>query len=460
MPTTRPDPVRPRAQVIFEVWRELPGVAALSGGHGGPLTRTVKLILDPLVIRPVRYPLCAGPMVTPEGQRLLVALIRDAAEVLRRTADWFALFKRVRRELRITDGHPQDRYFQRCYELAVTTGGPEDVDGRAMVAEALRELHEAPAGRTTEALRKYLADPARAAALTARLAEGWAARSSRPSADPDHTAAITTVLDECPRAGHGPDRVATELARLAGDEVGTVAGQALWWSDPALGAGPEPAAELGLTAHAVPVVPELGADRAEGGSPPPFDRSIQRRVFTTLRTSVDRAALAPIPDLVTDELERACAPWALAEESTRVAATVGARLALGLRPHGLGADDRDPAGRSSTTAAHRLISGRWRREAYVLRARRLDLDPNAEPTHDPLHHIAEQLRRPWQPYLRRLWARLHGRDVRGEPITGGRELWDLLDGVALSVIRDHRDRIRRALSVRGGTDSPAEATTR
>ncbi|MER7452713.1 hypothetical protein ABTW96_20765 [Nocardia beijingensis] len=45
---------RPRAMVLDEVWRKLEGAEPLSGPHGGPLRRTVKLVLDPLVIRPVQ----------------------------------------------------------------------------------------------------------------------------------------------------------------------------------------------------------------------------------------------------------------------------------------------------------------------------------------------------------------------------------------------------------------------
>ena len=47
-------------------------------------------------------------------------------------------------------------------------------------------------------------------------------------------------------------------------------------------------------------------------------------------------------------------------------------------------------------------------------------------------------------YLRRLWARLHGRELRGEA-TAASGVWDLLDGVLRSVVMDQRDRLRRAL---------------
>ena len=42
----------PRRSVIDSAWRAIgPGVEVLSGDDGGPLSRTVKRILDPLVLR-------------------------------------------------------------------------------------------------------------------------------------------------------------------------------------------------------------------------------------------------------------------------------------------------------------------------------------------------------------------------------------------------------------------------
>ncbi|GIG68566.1 hypothetical protein [Phytomonospora endophytica] len=423
MPTA---PQRPRALVIHEVWRELRGVQALSGPQGAPLSRTVKLILDPLVIRPVQHPHCAGPLVTAEGAARLTELIRAAGAVLADTAGWFALFKRVRRLMRITDGHPQDRYFQRCFELATTVGTPDPAAGRATVEEALREMHDASEGRTVEALKAHLADPDRAAELAARLKKSWVARDETPVPG-DHDDLLTAVLDAFPSGDPGPG-----TRRLTAARAGTASGRALWAVRDALGAGPHPARELGLTAHDVPVVPSPGA--SSSGPAEPFDRTVYQRIFTVLRTSADRAELPPVAELVAAEAVRACEPWALSDETLRVVAAVGVRLALGLRPLETGGE----------TAAHRAVNARWRREAYVLRARRLSLAP--EPAAEPLTRVAGELARPWRAYLRRLWARLHGRDVRGLGVHDT-ELWDLLDGVARSVILDHRDQVRRALSV-------------
>ncbi|MCP2320503.1 hypothetical protein APR12_005885, partial [Nocardia amikacinitolerans] len=104
-----------------------------------------------------------------------------------------------------------------------------------------------------------------------------------------------------------------------------------------------------------------------------------------------------------------------------------------------------PYGVARETAAHQAINNRWRREAYVLQARRLAVH-EAEQASGPLAQIATELRTPWRPYLRRLWVRLHGRDVRAVPVDEPEELWDLLDGVARSVILDHRTKVKNALS--------------
>ncbi|MFE2495864.1 hypothetical protein [Streptomyces scopuliridis] len=472
---------RPRAMVLDEVWRELDGVGPLSGPQGGPLSRTVKLLLDPLVIRPVLHPQCAGPLVTAEGAALLAALIHASADALRATAAWFTLLKQVRRVLRITEGNPQDLYFQLCFELAATQGPPAPATGGRTAEEALRETHGSAQGRTTRALREYLTDPAHTTALASALDTAWAARTVEPAPGvrPDEgreggtPVEIRTVLDACPAGRSAGTRDSgsrdsgsrdsggrwsgagggAALARLVADHAGTTAGRALW------GARREPtpsAKELGLTRHPVPVRPGLGGGSASTSALGlPFDRTVHERVFTVLQTSSDRAGLAPVPELVRHEIARSCAPWALTDESLRVAATVGVQLALGLRPLG------GQPGADGGTGAHRAINSRWRREAYVLQARRLAVDlaadasdtsgasgPGGVAVAEPLARIARELRTPWRAYLRRLWVRLHGRDVRDVPMTGVEELWNVLDGVARSVILDHRGRVRHALSAR------------
>ncbi|WP_431968557.1 hypothetical protein [Nocardia sp. bgisy134] len=454
--------------VLDEVWRRLDGVEALSGPHGGPLRRTVKLLLDPLVIRPVQHPSCAGAILSADGATLLASRLFAAADVLRATAAWFTLLKQVRRALRITEGNPQDLYFQRCFELATTAGHPDPVRDRQTAEAALRDIHEFAAGRTTQALKQHLTDAEVARQLGGLIDIAWRRRPATVSGD--HTAAFEELLDACANSrvtGDGQP----ELDRLVAARAGTHSGIDLWHR-----ASGSSANELGLTAHPLPHSPALGASASKADLGLPFDRTIYERVFTVLQASSERAELPPIPELVTDEIARSCSPWALLDETLRVAAATGAALAVGLSPFGAtsgegaggagrvrhlagaassgrgGADVAwttgrvaAPDGMARGTAAHQAINNRWRREAYVLQARRLAVH-DSDRASGPLTQIAAELRTPWRPYLRRLWVRLHGRDVRAAAVVEPDELWDLLDGVARSVILDHRTKVKNALS--------------
>lgn len=443
---------RPRAAVLDEVWRGLDGLAPLSGPQGGPLRRTVKLVLDPLVIRPVQYPACAGPVLDADGIALLTARLHAAADDLRATAAWFTLLKQVRRALKITDGNPQDLYFQRCFELAATRGAPESLRDRPIAEAALREIHDTPAGRTVAVLKAHLTDPARAAEIAGLLEVAWARRPLTETANPLHGAALCALLDAC-AAARLDDRLDNGLRTfddLLDAHAGTHSGIELWqavtgWT----------ATELGLTARPVPQPPAVGSSAATAHLGLPFDRTVYERVFTVLQGGTDRAELPTVPELVAAEIARSCAPWALLDESLRLTAAAGIALALGLAPVGVAATAPDGTAPSDpdATAAHRIVNGRWRREAYVLQARRLTVAPETEGgAADPLVAIAADLTRPWRPYLRRLWVRLHGRDVRAAPVYDPDELWDLLDGVARSVALDHRSRVKQVLSARIGVD--------
>jgi hypothetical protein len=444
--------------VLDEVWRRLDGVDPLSGPHGGPLRRTVKLILDPLVIRPVQNPLCAGPILTADGATLLATRIHAAADVLRATAAWFSLLKQVRRALRITEGNPQDLYFQRSFELATTSGMPDPDRDRATAEATLRDVHEFAAGRTTQALKEYITAGARITELSSLIDIAW---RRRPVDGPtgDHAEMFAALLEACgaARAGGTADGQPT-FDQLVATHAGTHGGIRLWGNTSA-----PTAHQLGLTTRPLPQPPALGSSASKASLGLPFDRSIYERVFTVLQASSERAELPSIPELVTTEIARSCSPWALLDESLRVAATAGAALALGLRPIAgaslrVSTDGAHPE--EAATAAHRVINGRWQREAYVLQARRLAVRADIDIPDGPLAAIAAELRTPWRPYLRRLWVRLHGRDVREVGVYEPDELWDLLDGVARSVMLDHRMRVKKALSVSSPVTEPNPAESR
>ena len=83
--------------------------------------------------------------------------------------------------------------------------------------------------------------------------------------------------------------------------------------------------------------------------------------------------------------------------------------------------------------------------AYVLHARRYLVDGG--PIHPRQQQVIDDLAAFARPYLSRLWARLHGRDVWQEPCDDVDDVRALLEGVARSVSLDHRQRIKAMLEL-------------
>ncbi|MFI9056301.1 hypothetical protein ACIGXQ_17455 [Streptomyces anulatus] len=437
---------RSRAMVIDRAWRGLgPGPQALSGPGGAPLTRTVKLIVLPLVVRPALRPELAADFLDAREAERLDALIRESGAVLEATAQWFTLLKRTRRALGIVAGNPQDLYFQRCFELATEHGAPGP--GADAVARAvLEDVVDASGGRTVEALKEHLADAARRARLDAALAAAWDGREAVPGAA--DTGLAAEVLEACGAAG--ADSLA--FAAMVRAEHGSLLGRALWAAHPAdVWDRPDVPPHLGLTAHRLPPRPEVGRSASTASLPAPFDRTLFERLFTVLQSSAHRERLPTVPELVRREVDRSCAPLGLYDESLRVTVVLGGRLAVGLDPLGAGSF------MAGSTAAHRIINSRWQREASVLRARRMTVSLGPDPDGGVLNALAQDLRTPWAAYMRRLWVRLHGRDVRDAALPDAASAWGVLDGVARSVMMDHRARVRTALRTLSATaESAAE----
>ena len=104
----------------------------LSSDDGGPLTRTVKRIIDPLVLRLRSNPQYSAPVVAPGTAAAMHDLIVGSASELRSAAAWFEVLKLERRRQRIRTGNAQELYFPVCFELAVTqrrTGAARSRDG-------------------------------------------------------------------------------------------------------------------------------------------------------------------------------------------------------------------------------------------------------------------------------------------------------------------------------------------
>ncbi len=394
----------PRGLLIAEAWSRLDAVAPLANASGRPLARTVKLILDPLVLRPVLNPRFAAGAVDVAHAEELRDRIIAAGPVLAATAAWFLLVKKRRRRAGITEGNPQDLYFQRCFELATAHGAPDSDPASAVTADDLLAEVHVRSGPTVAGLRDYVSDPVTIRELLRLLDVAW-----------------TTVSDVPPDDGSElPDRFLATcvtnpntalFADLITDRTGSRDGANLRL--------PGVAHAEGLTDREVPGPPELGAAASKNALPKPFDRSIVQRLFVPL-TDTRRAELADVADLVHREITRSAGPWQLADETSRVTMTLGRTAAAGLVA-------------TPAPGAAAQLRARWEREAFVHRARRLP----TEGVHADVHGVRTA-------YLRRLWVRLHGRELTGGTVAAI-EVWDLLDGVLRSVILDQRDRLRTAL---------------
>lgn len=420
----------PRRAVIDEAWRAIgPGVEVLSGTDGAPLRRTVKRILDPLVLRLRANPQYSLPVVPPPAAASMRESILESTSHLRWAAAWFTLLKLERRRLRITAGNAQELYFPVCFELAVTRGAPEPGDG-TVADSVLRGVHDDRDRTGVEVLHRYLAGDRVVAELTHQLERSW--RDVRPSG-----------------ANSGPflDGLATVLGAAGGH--GTDMARQRVWS--ALVLDPTPY-DLGAKARTATTelpwsIVDIGLSSVAPQAPPPMqsrsdrdaplDRAVTDRVRATLRRALNRDELPDIPLLCAEEVDRACAPWGLLAEDKQATLVAGIEVAVELAPLGVGAPGRYPL----ATA----IQSRLSREAYVLYARRYLVAGG--PIHPRQRQVVDDLADFTRPYLRRLWARLHGRDVWQEPCRDVDDVRALLEGVARSVSLDHRQRIKSMLEL-------------
>ena len=394
----------PRGLLVARAWSELgDSVAPLSNAAGRPLARTVKLILDPLVLRPVLNPCFAAGTVDIEHVDALRDRITQAGPVLAATAAWFVVLKKERRRAGITDGNPQDLYFQRSFELASEHGHPQP-DASRRAAAVLAEIHGQD-GPTMARLREFVTDPGTVGELAELLETAWMGPSIRPSAASVRPGEFLATCSTRPDRGL--------FKALVADLAGTRGAVELDRSGAALACG--------LTDHDRPVRPVIGLIASTKTLPKPFDRSIVERLAGPVTKYRD--VLPDVGTLVRREIARSAGPWQLSDESGRVVMVLGGEASVPL------------AGGPADGAAARLRL-RWEREAYVQRVLRM---PSAVP--DRVRADVHDVR---AAYLRRLWVRLHGREVRRDTVVAD-EVWDLLDGVLRSVILDQRDRLRSDL---------------
>ena len=421
---------QPRRAVIDRAWRDIgPGVEVLSGDDGGPLRRTVKRILDPLVLRLRANTQFSAPFVDADTAAAMHDVIVGQGGQLRAAAAWFEILKRERRRLRITAGNAQELYFPVCFELAVTKGAPAQQDDGSGEA-VLLDIHADRDRTGIEVLNQYVADPQVVAGLADQLGKSWSDVRAGPDITGPFLAGLTTVLG--PADGHS--------AAAARQRV---------WSALIADATPY---NLGAKARSMAAelpwsITEIGLSSVEPQQPPsvvgvregdrPLNRSVVDRVRATLRRVMDRDELPDVPLLCSEEVDRSCAPWGLLAEDMQATLVAGIEIAVDLAPLTESAVTRyELAGQ---------IQARLRKEAYVLHARRYLADGGT--MHPRQQQVIDDLAALARPYLSRLWARLHGRDVWQEPCENVDDVRALLEGVARSVSLDHRQRIKAMLEL-------------
>jgi hypothetical protein len=420
----------PRRLVIEGAWRAIgSGVEVFSADDGGPLSRTVKRIIDPLVLRLRSNPAYSSPIVTRETAAAMHDLIVGSGPELRSAAAWFEALKLQRRRQRIRTGNAQELYFPVSFELAVTKGPPTPQDYETAAA-VLGDIHRDRDRTAIEILHRYVADAEVVATLATQLDRSWRDVRAGEAVIDSFRAELNTVLGMAGGHGAGATRQRVWSAMIADPTPYNTGALArtdttrLPWS----------IVELGLSSIA-PQRPPAITQSADGDRP--LDRSVVDRVRATLRRALDRDALPEIPLLCEEEVDRACAPWGLLAEDKQATLVAGIEVAVQLAP-------LDPSASCGYELATQ-IQARLRKEAYVLHARRY-LAENG-PIHPRQQQVVDDLAAYSQPYLSRLWARLHGRDVWQEPCTDVDDVRALLDGVARSVSLDHRQRIKAMLEL-------------
>lgn len=401
--------VRPRRVVLAQCWVEA-GIDAPSLTRDGlPVARAVKCLIDPLVVRPRLRPALAAPLLGPAEAAELTQLLEQHRTRLEEASAWFPLLRAARRRAKITDGNAQELYFPRAFELA-SQFGPPGADADAVCDDVIAEVH----GEVSVADLTLLVD-----ALPASPFPDWVTVGVAPD-----VAALAAEVWELLDSGEyltessELDAWAFAMRRESGQLAALL--DACPWDGPVEG--------VRLSAH-----DPLPAPPVRGEAACVLDRSLESRARGALRRSRDRAESAA--DILTAEIARAGQPLGLHDPFWRATFLAGVVLSAGLDPL--------QARRDFGPVLLRQVQSRLAKEAYVMHLRRLlaagqAIDPRQGKVVDQLHAF-------WSPYLQRLWARLHGLDVVGRSPADTDEVWDLLTGVARSVMYDHRQSIRDAL---------------
>lgn len=445
---------RPRTLVLAECWsRAAIDAPALCNKAGRPVARAVKCLIDPLIIRPRLRPHLAAPLLDDAAAADLAALLADNRVRLSDASAWFLELRRARRRRGITEGNAQELYFPRAHELAVMRGAPGDLDAGEVAAECdavLSEIHSAEV--TAADIAAHLAAPGVADAIAGQLADGWTTGGGETGADgagegecPDDLdfAVLADeawmLLDEAESAAPSWDALVesgacAEAGLALRSRVGVVADF--------LAAFESPESDVALSVSDPSAPPPLVGD---GGRV--LDRSVDSRCRSALRRIREHGDVGDIggwgcddggdgvADFVADEVARVLAPFGLSGEGAHITFLVGIAVAAGLQP----LNRELPEG----PRLIRELQARLRKEAYIMHVRRLLVQGGAVDARQ--ERVVAQLAEFHEPYLNRLWPRLHGLDVLGREPVDADEARELLSGVTRSVVYDHRQLIRTAL---------------
>ncbi|MGJ3508389.1 hypothetical protein [Enemella sp. A6] len=419
--------LRPRSAVIVDLWSDLAiDAPAFTNKAGRPLARTTKCLLDPLVIRPRAHRNLAQALLGPADVDELRGLMADSQTHIENAERWFVLLREHRRRMRITEGNPQELYFPRAFELAVTTG-PPGPDAEAHCADTIAEIHYRALPGPDD-LAAFVGEDETRQRVCEIWTEGW--RADQPAPDDDELAMLAEMigvaLDDM-----DSDRLADLLEADQGYRFAMAMRVAPGLVDALVNRAGLPRPGLRLSVHD-PLQPP--AYRGQGELP--LDRSFEQRTRSALRRHRELDAAISADEIVADEAERSVAPFGLFAEDGQALFLVGVVASAGLDP--LSAHVVEPITRPRLVAD---LQARLRKEAYVMHLRR-ELAAGV-PIHPRQERVVEELTDFWRPWLNRLWVRLHGRDVTETPVSD--EARELLTGITRSVMLDHRQQIRDVL---------------
>ncbi|MGV3114844.1 hypothetical protein ACEE18_09585 [Corynebacterium freneyi] len=450
---------RPRTLVLAECWsRAAIDAPALCNKAGQPVARAVKCLIDPLIIRPRLRPHLAAPLLDDAAAADLTALLADNRVRLSDASAWFLELRRARRRRGITEGNAQELYFPRAHELAVMRGAPGDLDAGEVAAECdavLSEIHSAEV--TAADIAAHLAAPGVADAIAGQLADEWTTGGGQPGGG--ETGADGAGKGECP---DDPDfAVLADETWMLLDEAESAAPSwdALVESGACAEAGLALRSRGGVVADFLAAFESPESDVAlsvsDPSAPPPLvgdggrvlDRSVDSRCRSALRRIREHGDVGDIggwgcddggdgvADFVADEVARVLAPFGLSGEGAHITFLTGIAVAAGLQPLNRGL----PEG----PRLIRELQARLRKEAYIMHVRRLLVQGGTVDARQ--ERVVAQLAEFHEPYLNRLWPRLHGLDVLGREPVDADEARELLSGVTRSVVYDHRQLVRTAL---------------